>query len=91
MAYEMYKKQFRLLSEYQDLSISLRQLMRDPFSLSLIAQIYKGQRFPSEFHYNELVGVYLDSLVRDERLKLDDLTFLKQDLMWIVFWNGCRF
>ncbi|MEW5959100.1 MAG: hypothetical protein AB1801_15315 [Chloroflexota bacterium] len=81
LAYANYKKMFDLQTEYQALPAELREMLRDPLSLWLVAKIYKGQAISPGLKPTSLIEKYIDALLAEQRLRSEDVRFLQRQLV----------
>jgi hypothetical protein len=79
--YEKYRQAYELQTPYQALEAPIRELLRDPLVLRLVAEIYRGKAIPEQIQVSDIVEQYLEELLRTERLQPEDLTLLEQELM----------
>lgn len=80
-AYANYQRAFNLQTEYEQLGAELRLLMRDPLNLWLVAKTYEGQSMPYKLEAKQLIGKYVQTLLRDRVLQDEDLQWLDEQLI----------
>lgn len=80
-AYEKYRVVYRLQTPYTDLPISIRETLRDPLVLRLVADIYRGKALPKTVRVSDIYKKYVDALIKTARLKHEDIFFLEQEIM----------
>lgn len=90
VAYTKYQQEYLLLTDFNNISFEVKQILRDPLTLKFLAEIYKGQQIPANFDTGEILEHYLQNLVNSQRLASVDLQFLVEDLM-PLFINKDRF
>lgn len=79
--YANYVTVFGLKTPYEALGGELREILRDPFSLWLVAKSYEEQSIPARIRVAELVEMHLQALLRSQKLHPDDLRFLEKQLV----------
>jgi len=79
--YEMYRRMFGLQTAYEALPVQVRQVLRDPLTLSLVAETYEEAEIPSDITVSEIYQRYIKTLLDTERLELEDIVFLERELM----------
>lgn len=77
IVYEKYRQYYHLQTDYDQLSVELRQLIRDPLTLKLIADIYRGQAVSTALN----PSIILEQLLQSGRLEIADVRFLEQDIL----------
>jgi hypothetical protein len=70
--YEKYKVKYQLKSEFGELSVGIKEILRDPLNLWLVSNIYQRREIPKELTVSDLVEEYLDSLVENGILREED-------------------
>ncbi|NJN95074.1 MAG: hypothetical protein HC875_13710 [Anaerolineales bacterium] len=88
LAYAKYRQAFELTTPYESLSSALREMLRDPLNLWLVAKTYTGQAVPPALKTTELIAEYVDTLRRTERLRQDDLRLLEKQLVPLMVSQG---
>lgn len=81
LVYARYQQIFRLQTGYENLSPEVREFIRDPLSLLLVAGIYEGQTIPDNLKMTALVEQYVQALLRSNRLQAEDVSWLENELM----------
>ncbi len=66
--YRKYQQVFELKTSYEILSNELREILRDPLNLWLIAKIYKGKVLPDDLKATILIERYVTALLQKETL-----------------------
>ncbi len=79
--YAKYQNEFDLQTPYEELSKELREILRDPLNLWLIASTYRGKAIPKRVQASELIEYYLRTQHVQTPLQRRDLEFLKNQLM----------
>jgi hypothetical protein len=87
-AYERYRSAYQLATSYEEVPPQIRQLLRDPLVLWLVAETYKQHEIPSNLRVRDLVQSYLEMLIRTERLDRQDLLFLEVEIVPRLFQEG---
>jgi len=87
-AYAKYQEVFELQTDYEDVPTEVRQVLRDPLTLWLVAEIHRGQEIPQDIQVSELYQEYVDVLIRTERLYREDIRFLERELMPLMIREG---
>lgn len=90
-AYNKYRQVFNLQTPYKALPPELREMLRDPLNLWLIANTYEGQPLPNRLKVTELIEQYIQALLQSERLHKTDLRLLERQLVpLLVNEQDCR-
>jgi hypothetical protein len=79
--YNKYKEHYNLKTEYEDLTIEMREVLRDPLELWIIADSHKNQTIPPSLTQHDIVGKYLDGMVNTHRLSGDDVKLLEKEII----------
>lgn len=87
-AYAKYQEVFELQTAYEEIPAEVRQMLRDPLTLWLVAEIHRGQEIPQDIQVSELYQEYVDVLIRTERLYREDIRFLERELMPLMIREG---
>ena len=66
--YEKYSQAFSLHTKYDELRPSIREVLRDPLVLRLVAEIYTYQEIPEDIRINEIYKLYVNQLLDTGRL-----------------------
>src|SRR5258708_4139050 len=86
--YANYQRKFQLQTPYKTLSNELRETLRDPLHLWLLARTYQGQAFPGEVKISALIEQYVNTLHVRTPLQRDDLQFLEHELVPLMVGRG---
>lgn len=86
--YEKYCRFFNLKTAYSALELTVRNALRDPLVLRLIADIYRNNFIPDHIQVNDIYKSYVDSLISTGRLYREDIIFLEQELMPLMLKQG---
>jgi type II secretory pathway predicted ATPase ExeA len=86
-AYARYQQVFELRTDYNDLPAPLRETLRDPLSLWLVANTYQRQAIPSTVKVTELIERYIQALVERDVLREEDLQFLERRLVPLMVYE----
>lgn len=88
--YENYRRFFNLQTEYSSLKPAVRNALRDPLVLRLVADINKGKSIPDHIQVNAIYKSYIDNLLSAEpkRLYQQDVILLEQELMPLMLKPG---
>src|SRR5262249_1279625 len=81
--YSKYEQQFNLKTPYKALSHQVREALRDPLQLQLLAKTYQGQAIPERVTVSTLIEKYVHTV-----LQRDDLRFLEQKLIPLMVREG---
>ena len=81
LAYAKYQREYNLQSPYESLSPDVRDTLREPLNLWMVAKTYANQAIPTALRMTELVENYLDALVDTGRLQEEDLELLVNRLV----------
>jgi hypothetical protein len=87
-AYDLYRQTYALQTSYDDLPVPLRQPLRHPLTLRLIAQAFAGEHLPEQVNSDQLVQLLLDAFIADGRLERRDIRFLEDELMPLMMSPG---
>ncbi len=79
--YAKYRQAYSLQTPYEAIPDELRSLLNDPLTLKLVAETYRGQTIPQTIRLREIYEKYVAQMIRDERLRLDDIVFLEEELL----------
>jgi len=86
--YEKYRAVYGLKTRYEELTERMRQVMRDPLMLRLVAKIYAGERVPADVRVGEIYEDYVNMLVESGRLEKADVRFLERELVPLMVEKG---
>ncbi len=78
--YASYRRKFNLQSEFTDLAPLIRQVLRDPLQLKLVALTYHDRALPRHLP-TSLYLEYINQLIREGRLREQDPAFLEVELL----------
>ncbi|HEY7413638.1 MAG TPA: hypothetical protein VH593_00475, partial [Ktedonobacteraceae bacterium] len=87
LAYVKYQAKFSLQTPFTDLSFSVKEVLREPLNLLLVATTYQNSVIPNRIRVTELVKLYIHSLLKSQsRRKLEeaDVELLEQRLVPIM-------
>jgi hypothetical protein len=87
-AYVKYQRGFHLQTAYESLSPAVRETLREPLNLWLVASTYSNRTIPPTLKVAELVEHYIDALVDTQRLEPEDLELLEEQLVPLLFREG---
>ena len=87
-AYARYQVEYELTTNYEDIQGEVREMLRDPWTLWLVAETYGGQEIPREISTSDLVEDYIAALVRSGKLYREDIRFLDIELMRLMIQEG---
>lgn len=87
-AYAKYQRAWQLQTTYQELGPQLREDLRDPLMLRLIAQTYQGKGVPERVRGSQVYHKYVEALVATERLFEGDLIFLEREMVPLMLAEG---
>lgn len=79
--YENYRQAYGLQNAYGDLQLSLRNALRDPLLLRLVAETYAQTPMPQHIHVIDIFPAFIRALVASQRLAEEDILFLEQELV----------
>ena len=79
--YKKYQETYCLQTEYGSITAEIRDILRDPLSLNLVANTYANRPIPSRLKRIQLIGKYVDALMASGRLQKEDLYLLEQSLV----------
>ncbi len=79
--YEKYQRFFNLQTEYATLKSAVRNALRDPLVLRLVAEVYKDRIIPDHIQVNDIYKLYIDNLLSTGRLHREDVILLEQELI----------
>ena len=81
VVYAKYRNVYNLQTSFETLKPSLVRELRDPLTLKLVAEIYKGEAIPDDIDMTQLYSQYISRLIRDKRLTEKDIFFLEECIM----------
>jgi hypothetical protein len=85
--YENYRQAYGIQNDYTLLKSSIRETLRDPLILRLVAEIYKGGSIPDQLRVNDIYEQYVQRLIQTDRLRVQDIIFLEQELMPLMIFE----
>ena len=80
-AYAKYQEVYGLQTDHGEIPVEVRQMLRDPLTLWLVAEIHRGQEIPQDIKASELYQRYVDVLIDTQRLYREDIRFLERELV----------
>jgi hypothetical protein len=86
--YSKYYWVFDLKTEYAALKAAVRNVLRDPLVLRLVADIHRGKSIPDQIQVNDIYKSYVDNLINTRRLDIKDIILLEQELMPLMLKRG---
>jgi hypothetical protein len=87
-AYARYQQVFKLQTAYKDLSHDMRETLREPLNLWLVASTYSKRSIPPTLKVTKLVEHYIAALVETKRLEEEDLQLLEEQLVPLMLREG---
>lgn len=81
--YRKYQQGFDLQTLYSGLTHELREMLRDPLNLWLIASTYRGKEIPSHVKTSALIDQYVNTVLQREERR-----FLEQQLVPLMVREG---
>jgi len=87
-AYVKYQQVFNLQTPYEGLAHDVRETLREPLNLWLVASTYRKQTIPPTLKVTELVEGYIAALVETKRLAEEDLHLLEEQLAPLLLREG---
>jgi hypothetical protein len=88
VVYEKYQNRFGLKTPYEALAYPIREALRDPLTLRLVAQIHRDREIPKQLQVGGICRQYVDALRTTEQLEGKDLVLLERDLMPFMISEG---
>lgn len=79
--YEQYRQQHEIQTEYSTLPIDIREFLRDPLSMKLVAETYQKQVIPKQLSQRAIYEKYIQYLLKSNRLERTDILFLEQEIL----------
>jgi hypothetical protein len=79
--YERYREAYHLQPPFPALSLALREHLRHPLTLRLVAEIWAGQSIPETLQEEHLIQHLLEGLYRRGRLGHTDIRFLEEQVV----------
>ncbi len=79
--YERYRQACHLQTPFSALSPPLKELLRHPFALRLLAEAWAGRSLPESVDEDRLIQGLLDGLYRQGRLGHADIRFLEEQVV----------
>lgn len=86
--YKRYREVYKLQTPYEEVSSDLRRVLIDPLALWLISEIFEGKALPKRFQPGEIYPQYINKLVKYEKLRLEDIDFLEEELAPLIISEG---
>ena len=86
--YARYQSVFQLQQDYRYLPPHVREIIRDPLALKLVAETWAGDRIPDQLRAAELRKRYIDHLIETGRLSPMDLDLVATDLVPLMISPG---
>ena len=80
-AYAKYQEVYGLQTDYGEIPVEVRQMLRDPLTLWLVAEIHRRGEIPQDIKASELYQRYVDVLIDTQRLYREDIRFLERELV----------
>ena len=87
-AYEKHQRVYGLQTLYKGLRGEVREILREPLNLWLVATIYEGEAIPDTLKVTVLVEQYVNAMLRSERLREEDLRLLEKQLVPLLVRDG---
>lgn len=87
-AYDLYQRTHTLQTAYTGMPASLREILRYPLNLRLVAEAYAGASLPDQVDAGELVQRMLEAFVANGRLQQSDIYLLEDNLMPLMISRG---
>lgn len=81
IAYGKYSAIFDLQTDFDQLTPQLKEILRDPLALRLIAHMHRGQPLPKSQRMSHLISDYIMHLKQEKILLVDDLVFLENEIV----------
>ncbi|MFL5589655.1 MAG: hypothetical protein ACJ8DI_18685, partial [Ktedonobacteraceae bacterium] len=81
--YSKYQQSFDLQTSYRALTHELREMLRDPLNLWLIASTYRGKDIPSQVKTSALIEQYVNTILQREERR-----FVEQQLVPLMVREG---
>jgi hypothetical protein len=78
--YSKYQREFQLQTPYEALSHEVREMLRDPLQLWLLAKTYEQQAIPENVKVSKLIELY----VKKKFLEREDRRFLEERLVSLM-------
>ena len=75
-------------TDYSALKSGVRNALRDPLVLRLVAEVYKDKAIPDHVQVNDIYKLYIDNLLGTGRLHREDMFLLEQELMPLMLKQG---
>jgi hypothetical protein len=79
--YERYRQAYHLQTSFSALSPALREHLRHPLTLRLVAETWAGQSIPEALQEDRLIQNLLDRLYQRGRLGHTDIRFLEEQVV----------
>ena len=86
--YTKYQGKFDLQTPYESLSNELRETLRAPLNLWLLANAYEGQALPKTVKTSELIELYVSTKEVRDLLQREDRQFLEHELVPLMVGVG---
>jgi hypothetical protein len=79
--YKKYQMKYEIMTNFEELPLHIRYILRDPLQLWLVARTYKQTTIPSELKTADLIEKYISELIKSKRINKDDIIFLNSRIM----------
>ncbi len=80
-AYAKYQAKYSLQTPFTELPLTVREVLREPLNLLLVARTYAGSVIPKQVRVTKLVEEYVLSLIERGLLEQDSIQLLQQRLI----------
>lgn len=87
-AYDLYRQAYRLPTSFLAIPAALKESLRHPLMLRLLAETCAGQSLPNAVDTDQLVQNLLDAFCAQGRLRRADILFLEEHLMPLMLTPG---
>lgn len=87
-AYAKYQARFALQTPFEAIAQSVREILREPLNLWLVASTHHDQAIPESLRVAELVKQYVKELLRSDRLRPEDVRLLEKQLVPLMVRPG---
>jgi hypothetical protein len=86
--YEKYQQVYGLQTPYEKLTVEIKEALRDPLMLWLVAESHRGEEIPPVIRGRDIYEDYVNALIETGRMCLNDVQFLEQELMPCMIREG---
>ena len=80
--------EYKLKTDFKDIPFSVREALRDPLVLRLVAEVYKDEKLPHQIRVSDIYRIYIEAMLQRDSLRQKDLRFLEQEVLPLMLAEG---